>query len=71
MRDESGPAFPTLNHPGMSLRDWFASQALNGAITSGALAKEIQRTLDIPAALHTVSIGCYQIADAMLEARQA
>jgi hypothetical protein len=64
------PAFPSNNHPstqaheavlGMSLRDWFAGQALVG-IYSGKTWESIMLR-DNPEAL------AYRIADAMLEER--
>ncbi|HKE44223.1 MAG TPA: hypothetical protein VKB41_06755 [Steroidobacteraceae bacterium] len=62
------PAFPTVEfyderpidmHPGMTLRDWFAGQALLGVIARGVKS---------PAA--EVAEAAYEYADAMLEARQ-
>jgi hypothetical protein len=66
---DGGPAFPadpTRDHSGMSLRDWFAGQALAGVI-------DVCRG-------DTVGVGetremlfawkAYRIADAMLSARQ-
>ena len=57
-----GQAFPRPNHEGMTLRDYFAGQALAGTI----------------AGLHgltesTVSLAsdAYMLADAMLAAREA
>ena len=60
--NDGGPAFPRHaydGHDGMTLRDWFAGQALAGLLakygTGGAalLAKD-----------------CYEHADAMLRARE-
>lgn len=45
---------------GMTLRDWFAGQALAGSLASG-----LQCDLDLRAA------ACYRIADAMMKARDA
>lgn len=69
--DDGGPAFPTepntqdgfYAHHGMSLRDWFAGQALAGLIAQSggtALAGD-------PIAAARWS---YQMADAMLAARK-
>jgi hypothetical protein len=60
-----GPAFPYENryeHEGMTLRDYFAAKAMQGVIAS------LQEGEDF------TDRGCewaYQIADAMLKARQA
>jgi hypothetical protein len=62
---DGGPAFPCGFHPegnsadqfGMTLRDWFAGQALAGA------------ELNMPPSL--TAADCYALADAMLEARKA
>lgn len=52
------------NHSGMTLRDWFAGQALNETIAqvmhSGATGDIAKR----------VAITAYQLADAMLAARK-
>jgi hypothetical protein len=59
---DGGPAFPTDNHPmeklhgGMTLRDWFAGQALAGCM-DGRNREQVART-------------CYELADAMLAARE-
>ena len=57
--NDGGPAFPsdyipgTATTPGMTLRDWFAGQALTGAVQFG---ENPRRLAD----------RCYEIADAML-----
>lgn len=70
MTANGGPAFPSeVNpnpfnpqfNPGMSLRDWFAGQAL-----AGILADE---TFD--AVPERIAATVYGIADAMLKAREA
>ena len=66
--EDGGPAFPIASvgcgqHPGMTLRDWFAGQAMIGlcsGINSGSDAWLINCAADL----------AYQIADAMLEARK-
>ena len=66
--DNGGPAFPTkhfdnmlretpVGHYGMSLRDWFASQAMIGLIA------RVPRDEFIPEAIANIS---YATADAML-----
>jgi hypothetical protein len=59
---DGGPAFPRppacpSSATGMTLRDWFAGQALAGA------------ELNMPPSL--TAADCYALADAMLEARKA
>ena len=68
--DDGGPAFPlTINNgpdkfsiclPGMTLRDWFAGQALSGVISN---LEDGVRDDDIVNA-------CYLMADAMLARRK-
>lgn len=75
--DDSGPAFPVGDVSktqclGMSLRDYFAGQALAGAMAnpanntlSAALSGMTGQQL-VSACVH----GCYAVADLMLEARE-
>jgi hypothetical protein len=67
--NDGGSAFPTDNHPleklhkGMSLRDWFAGQALAGLIAQSAgTATGSDKALG--------ARWAYQMADAMLKARE-
>ena len=69
---DGGPAFPVvrmpldpdtiLNRPGMSLRDWFAGQALAVMTTAPDYSKG---PCD-----HAIADRAYVIADAMLKARE-
>ena len=67
----NGPAFPVIGGQqvyttGMSLRDWFAGQALVGILsdeTSGAC------NLDKGFAEQLLAPSAYRMADAMLKAR--
>lgn len=68
---DGGPAFPGAvlpehpNHPGgMTLRDWFAGQAL-----ASSLDVAMQLSRDASPAPMTASLA-YEIADAMLAARE-
>lgn len=60
---DGGSAFPrayvSTGEPGMSLRDWFAGQAVNGLM--------IDRPIGEPVA--TVAEQAYELADAMLKER--
>lgn len=64
------PAFPSTHGDlacmGMTLRDYFAAKALQGAI-AGSMADEAQMDKDAPMVLSKVA---YKIADAMLVARE-
>jgi hypothetical protein len=67
-KNDGGPAFPiettaTPYAPGMSLRDWFAGQALAG-IMSNCTGDGRTTWLPESAAFHA-----YSVADAMLKAR--
>ena len=61
-RDTGGPAFPNnlpgFSHDGMTLRDWFAGKALQGAWANGVnwTSEDFAR-------------NCYAQADAMLAER--
>lgn len=71
--DNGGPAFPTTSHlgaysHGMSLRDWFAGQALAGLVSS---SEEATKDLFYNAGTNSVSVLSYELADAMLAARSA
>ena len=75
---DGGPAYPsasdftlggyqTSGHAGMSLRDWFAGQILNGMSGSPEIAKALHQEMADPWA-YTASF-CYKLADAMLKER--
>ncbi len=64
MSDDGGPAFPNNDQngcafAGMTLRDWFAGQALAGML---------DRAYGIP--VNVIAERSYQMADAMLSARE-
>ena len=75
-KDDGGPAFPRTigqqqqgsgytawEQDGMSLRDWFAGQAL-----AGRLARPSPNASPIPCKVRAE--WCYTMADAMLAARE-
>lgn len=81
--NDGGPAFPhategeysdpqtcTHWHPylGMSLRDWFAGQALAGWCAASPLVRKEPLNMTVGHA-ESIATGCYRYADAMLEAR--
>jgi len=60
-KSTGGPAFPTgTAYQGMTLRDYFAAQALQGV-----LAADTEELLSVDA----IASVAYRIADAMLKAR--
>lgn len=69
-KDDGGPAFPAEGgydsglhpNPGMSLRDWFAGQAIPTLINKS-------EDRDGGWSVDTVAAGAYAVADAMLIAR--
>ena len=58
--NEGGQAFPQLNSTGMTLRDWFAGQALAG---------NLEILLDT-ATDESIARMAYNLADRMIEARK-
>lgn len=75
---ENPPAFPNVEprdpqfssaQPGMTLRDWFAGQAMS-AILSAAPADVLQDVCAGGRGGRPMAYGAYAIADAMLAARE-
>lgn len=61
-KNDGGQAYPGANgNMGMTLRDYFAGQALAGIVS---------QNIDIQTMQRKVSVLCYEYADAMLEARK-
>ena len=70
MTDKNNPAFPVVAQhnvysTGMDLRDWFAGMALN------KLQINFGEHGNISSCPDSVARYCYEVADAMLEARNA
>ncbi len=66
LRNTSSDPFATpkvINHPGMTLRDWFAGQALSGILAAGAGEEDCDILRGI------IAEDAYGYADAMLAAR--
>ena len=61
-RDRAGgDAFASENEPGMTLRDWFAGQALSGLMAADPNDRDE----------YCVALDAYRFAAAMLSAREA
>lgn len=85
--DDGGPAFPHSSQPldmqgnpimenhsewGMSIRDWFAGQALKGILANEGLTKHLLEFAKNEGTDYHAKIGshAYAHADAMIRARQ-
>jgi len=66
-----GPAFPVVHNnwtkTGMTLRDYFAAKAMQGMMTSARYTGII----GVNNYEHSIANQAYQMADAMLKAREA
>lgn len=68
MRKDGGPAFPaSASQPGLTKRDYFAGQVV-GSILADAAAIPVSH---VSPTLDDVARKSYQLADAMLKAREA
>lgn len=74
--DDGGTAFPAQDwqakdnhHPGMTLRDWFAGQALSGWCAASPFVRKEPLNMT-EAHAESIATGCYRYADAMLKARK-
>ena len=71
MKDTGGPAFPVktamfdCTQSGMTLRDYFAAKVLAGIWTNSELLKTLKRGQESEA----IAMTAYEMADAMLKAR--
>jgi len=73
--NDGGPAFPITEnglqgYNGMSLRDWFAGQALAGSDISTVMAEALKAGATSDEFSQILSMSVYKIADAMLAARE-
>ena len=71
------PAFPLHNHgaqtlglhvTGMTLRDYFAAKAMQAFLTNDAIANSVNTSSEW---LMKTAITSYEMADAMMKAREA
>lgn len=73
---DGGPAFPhdagdfDNPNPGMTLRDWFAGQAIQGIMRTIDEAARAGRLRGVIPDQDTVALSAYQTADAMLAERK-
>ena len=58
---DNTPAFPTQDHFGMTLRDYFAAKAMQGAFTSPIESSQQGKEY--------IAMHAYKMADAMMAAR--
>lgn len=66
--DDGRPAFPVspnFFYPGMSLRDWFAGQALVGWLAHGPVVNG-ENICDKKEHAEMIAQACFRYADAML-----
>ena len=52
----------------VSLRDYFAAQAMQGLLANGWCSEE--RDINLPAGCYEVAVDAYMMAEAMLKARK-
>ncbi len=66
-KPDGGPAFPAPGYvnQGMSLRDYFAAKAMEGMCSACSWA------IDVSVDIESMAKASYEIADAMLAAREA
>ncbi len=79
IEDEGGPAFSYTYYgttddgdlwPGMTLRDWFAGQALSGFIAGSDMKLEsFAAQAAVRATTQAIARSAYTVADAMLTTR--
>jgi len=74
--NDGGPAFGHGDHQhggsaGMSLRDWFAGQALDAIIRAVCAGQHFPHSYHGECAESAMARNAYRIADAMLKAREA
>lgn len=63
--NNGGPAYPTQGYEGLTLRDYFAAQAMQGMLANPGMWDLINEKH-----AQSVAIDAFQVADAMLIARE-
>lgn len=66
-KDNGGPAFPWASYPGMSLRDYFAAQAINTLLD--AVVSRQTRPREGQSIGEYIAHEAYELADAMIAER--
>ena len=72
-KNDGGPAFPdpTFVHSGMSLRDWFAGMALQGALAAwDDYDRKMFKPVPYSQRMEIFANDAYAMADAMLAERE-
>lgn len=64
--DDGGPAFPSADNPGMSLRDYFAAKAMQGMLANPKLQEQI-----LKAGKSWIEESAWAVADAMIDVRNS
>lgn len=62
--EDGGPAFPSADNPGMSLRDYFAAKAMQGMLANPKLQEQI-----LKAGQSWIEESAWAVADTMLNER--
>lgn len=79
VKDDVGPAFPHdekngdgshyHSHMGMTLRDWFAGQALVAIVGNNQLLNDLEKAMPEARMNDMISKASYMLSDAMLAER--
>ena len=64
--EDGGPAFPSADNPGMSLRDYFAAKAMQGMLANPKLQEQI-----LKAGQSWIEESAWAVADAMIDVRNS
>ena len=64
--EDGGPAFPSADNSGMSLRDYFAAKAMQGMLANPKLQEQI-----LKAGQSWIEESAWAVADAMIDVRNS